>query len=72
MASISTHELQSIGSRQSTTESRLEDAGIEMASLGPEVDMRSLPPIDHGKQAYLVLLGCAVIQAPVWGQQIFH
>lgn len=27
------------------------------------------PPADHGRDAYLVLLGCALAQAPVWGMQ---
>lgn len=27
-----------------------------------------LPPTDHGKDAYLVLAGCSLIQAPVWGK----
>jgi hypothetical protein len=32
-----------------------------------EVDVPSLPLSDHGKQAYLVLLRCTMIQAPIWG-----
>jgi hypothetical protein len=27
----------------------------------------SLDPTDRGKQAYLTLLACSLIQAPVWG-----
>jgi hypothetical protein len=26
-----------------------------------------LPPTDRGKQANLVLLGCSLLQLPVWG-----
>lgn len=33
-----------------------------------EIEVPSLPPTDHGKQAYLVLAGCTLIQAPVWGE----
>jgi hypothetical protein len=33
-----------------------------------EIAVPSLPPTDHGKQAYLVLAGCTLIQAPVWGK----
>jgi hypothetical protein len=69
MASSNAHELQSIGSRHSNATSRFEDAG-EAANFNPEVDSRSLPPTDHGKQAYLVLAGCTLIQAPVWGQHV--
>lgn len=32
-------------------------------------ELRSLQPTDHGKDAYLVLAGCTVIQTPVWGEQ---
>lgn len=28
-----------------------------------------LPPTDRGKAAWLVLAGCSLIQAPVWGTQ---
>ena len=26
-----------------------------------------LPPTDKGRDAWLVLIGCSLIQAPVWG-----
>lgn len=29
---------------------------------------QTLPPTDHGRAAYLVLAGCAIMQAPVWGE----
>jgi hypothetical protein len=29
----------------------------------------NLPPADKGKQAYLILLGCSILQLPVWGMQ---
>ena len=34
-----------------------------------EYEVSSLPPTDHGKPAYLVLVSCTLIQAPVWGTQ---
>jgi hypothetical protein len=33
-----------------------------------ELEIPTLPPTDHGKDAYLVLAGCTLIQAPVWGK----
>lgn len=36
------------------------------------VESVSLPPTDHGKQAYLVLLGCTMIQAPIWGKLLLN
>lgn len=61
-----TLELQS--SNRSLSEPRNDDFGLDQASqnLDTEIEMRSLPPTDHGKQAYLVLAGCTLIQAPVW------
>ncbi|KAH7135727.1 major facilitator superfamily domain-containing protein [Dendryphion nanum] len=32
-----------------------------------EIEQPSLPPTDTGKAAWLVLAGCSLIQAPVWG-----
>jgi hypothetical protein len=69
MSSIHSHELQSVGSRQSSATPRLADAEMEPGGSNAEIDMRSLPPTDHGKQAYLVLAGCTLIQAPVWGER---
>jgi hypothetical protein len=72
MASAGVHELQSIGSGQSTGGSDFIGAGMELASSDNEVGVHQLPPTDHGKQAYLVLAGCTFIQAPVWGEQTFR
>lgn len=37
----------------------------------PSVMMAPLiPPPDQGKQAWLVLAGAAMLQAPVWGTQV--
>jgi hypothetical protein len=59
-------------SNRSLSASRTNDFGPEQASenVNTEVEVRSLPPIDHGKQAYLVLAGCTLIQAPVWGNAV--
>jgi len=46
------------------------DSSAVSISPPPEVEHDSLPPADHGKQAYLVLLGCTLIQAPIWGKHI--
>jgi hypothetical protein len=32
-----------------------------------EIEQVSLPPTDRGKEAWLVLAGCSLIQIPVWG-----
>jgi hypothetical protein len=66
MASTIDHELHGMGRRQSIATSVPEGAG-EAEGIHSEVDMRALPPTDHGKQAYLILTGCTLIQAPVWG-----
>jgi hypothetical protein len=68
MASRSGVELQSIRSHNSTAQNEID---IVVADSEPtaEIEIPSLPPTDHGRDAYLVLLGCTVIQAPVWGTQ---
>jgi len=32
-----------------------------------EIEHTMLPPTDRGKEAWLVLAGCSLIQIPVWG-----
>jgi hypothetical protein len=32
-----------------------------------EIEQVSLPPTDRGREAWLVLAGCSLIQIPVWG-----
>lgn len=32
-----------------------------------EIEQVTLPPTDRGKEAWLVLAGCSLIQIPVWG-----
>jgi hypothetical protein len=36
-------------------------------SMNMEIEQPPLPPTDTGKAAWLVLAGCTLIQAPVWG-----
>ncbi|OSS54394.1 hypothetical protein B5807_01084 [Epicoccum nigrum] len=35
-----------------------------------EIEQVSLPPTDRGREAWLVLAGCSLIQIPVWGYSI--
>ncbi|OHE99908.1 hypothetical protein CORC01_04809 [Colletotrichum orchidophilum] len=35
-----------------------------------EIEQASLPPADRGREAWLVLLGCILIQIPVWGYSL--
>ncbi|KAI3557869.1 hypothetical protein CABS03_10830 [Colletotrichum abscissum] len=35
-----------------------------------EIEQAPLPPADRGKEAWLVLLGCSLIQFPVWGYSL--
>ncbi len=67
------HGVESVGSTSdSSTDTSVFEKPIEKAILNPADDVPSLPPTDHGSQAYLVLAGCTFIQAPVWGQHIFR
>ncbi|TVY35591.1 Leporins efflux protein, partial [Lachnellula occidentalis] len=72
MTSITTHELHALSSRASIGNPPIDEAEISPTHnetvLGTE--MRSLPPTDHGRDAYLVLAGCTIIQAPVWGYSL--
>lgn len=40
---------------------------IEEQETAEEIEQVSLPPTDRGKNAWLVLAGCSLIQIPVWG-----
>jgi hypothetical protein len=42
------------------------DSTAENAVMPFEVEVASFPPPDTGRQAWLILAGCSVIQAPVW------
>lgn len=39
----------------------------EQQDIVEEIEQVSLPPTDRGKEAWLVLAGCSLIQVPVWG-----
>ncbi|PQE31439.1 hypothetical protein CJF32_00008061 [Rutstroemia sp. NJR-2017a WRK4] len=60
------YEFRNIRDRTSVT-SGVSDGEAENATHTTEIESRALAPTDYGKQAYLVLAGCTVIQAPVWG-----
>ncbi|KAH9240273.1 hypothetical protein K456DRAFT_48245 [Colletotrichum gloeosporioides 23] len=46
------------------------DSTIEGQETATEIEQASLPPADRGKQAWLVLAGCSLIQIPVWGYSL--
>jgi hypothetical protein len=72
MFSTKAHELQSDGSiSDSSTDTSVSENTIKATDFIPEIDIHPLPPTDHGRQAYLALAGCTLIQAPVWGQYMF-
>lgn len=53
-----------------TSASSIEDHDhAERSVEAMEIELSSLPPTDHGRDAYLVLAGCMLIQASVWGKQ---
>ncbi|KAG7040066.1 MFS general substrate transporter [Colletotrichum scovillei] len=43
---------------------------IEQQETDNEIEQAQLPPSDRGKEAWLVLLGCSLIQIPVWGYSL--
>lgn len=59
--------LGNIRDRTSVT-SVISDGEAVNATQTTEIESRALAPTDYGKEAYLVLAGCTVIQAPVWGK----
>lgn len=65
-------ELETIGSNNSDLPSRQHEGhpSVAISASPAEIEQTSLPPTDHGKQAYLVLLGCTLIQAPIWGYSL--
>lgn len=63
----SSRVFQTMSRSRSTTRDSIEMHPVQEDDSN-EIEMPSLPPTDHGKQAYLVLIGCTLIQAPVWGK----
>ena len=69
MASTDAYELRTASGQELAIESDV-DRNILSQEIASETEIRSLPPTDHGRDAYLVLAGCTVIQAPVWGEHL--
>ncbi|TAQ88874.1 hypothetical protein B7494_g2809 [Chlorociboria aeruginascens] len=69
MTSPNLHELQVLNSRdnQYISESIPPITEPSLPAMVHETEIPSLPPTDHGRQAYLVLAACTLIQAPIWG-----
>lgn len=44
------------------------DREIHYQEAVEEIEQPSLPPTDRGREAWLVLAGCSLIQIPVWGR----
>lgn len=44
------------------------DREMHDQELVEEIEQPSLPPTDRGREAWLVLAGCSLIQIPVWGR----
>ena len=56
--------------QENTELSTARSNGEELAWQDPittEIEQPPLPPTDTGREAWLVLAGCTVIQLPVWG-----
>ncbi|RDW82711.1 MFS general substrate transporter-9 [Coleophoma cylindrospora] len=71
MASTHSNELQAISNPNVSLSRITQDAENVPTEPAPlEVETRALPPADRGKEAYLVLAGCTIIQAPVWGYSL--
>ncbi|KAF5525929.1 Fujikurins efflux protein [Colletotrichum aenigma] len=45
---------------------------MERQETAVEIEQSPLPPADRGKQAWLVLAGCSLIQLPVWGYSLAY
>lgn len=70
MASTLSNELQVISNPHARSSRASRDAeAVPVGAPSTEIEMQALPPADHGREAYLVLAGCSLIQAPVWGEQ---
>lgn len=63
-------EMAELPSRRSSVVQSITERVAQESVVVTEIP--SLPPTDHGKAAYLVLGGCTLIQAPVWGKPLLH
>jgi hypothetical protein len=34
-----------------------------------EIQVPGLPPADHGRDAWMALVACVIVQLPIWGNQ---
>lgn len=34
-----------------------------------EIEVPGLPPADHGRDAWMALVACVIVQLPIWGNQ---
>ncbi|EPE24735.1 MFS general substrate transporter [Glarea lozoyensis ATCC 20868] len=67
-ASLSSYELRNMA--DASMNSPVVSHTQENVAENNEIEVPSLPPTDHGKAAYLVLLGCTVLQAPIWAYSL--
>ncbi len=44
-----------------------QESDVEETHSPAEIEQRSLPPTDSGKDAYIVLASCSLLQFPIWG-----
>lgn len=66
MTDLDTHELQDLAGESPTFADNRNPVPVQ--AWPTEIESALLPPTDHGKHAYLYLVGCTLIQAPVWGR----
>lgn len=73
----STHTVESVHASETPVDG---GSNIELTATNPEVQENidaestglaefSLPPADHGKDAWLFLAGCFIVEVLVWGKQ---
>jgi hypothetical protein len=70
MASSSEQTVYAMESLQGERLGETESASADCERTGnvtPPPTETSLPPTDHGKDAYLTLMCCTLAQLPIWG-----
>ncbi|KAK8122077.1 hypothetical protein PG984_010747 [Apiospora sp. TS-2023a] len=70
MPTLQTMELQALERPGSIHQPGLIDSPPSPRPAEPseeEIEAAQLPPTDRGRPAFLVLVGCVLVQAPVWG-----
>lgn len=71
MPTLQTMELQEFERPGSNRQPGLIDSSASPRPAQPveeEIEAPQLPPTDRGRPAFLVLVGCVLVQAPVWGK----